>query len=183
MRHDSTHEGRRPRVFDQRYFDDLSAAAGASERRRQHDNLHASHDDPCQRLFNAIGENSYIHPHRHRADPKVETLVAVRGRFALLVFDERGSVTEVVAFGTGADVAAVEVPPEVWHTVVALTPQATLFEVKPGPFDASSAKELAPWAPEERSRAAASFLAALQRAVVASRGAQYCRAEPADPAR
>jgi cupin fold WbuC family metalloprotein len=183
LRHDPTSSALSPRVFDSRYFDELVAAAGMSARLRQHDNLHASPNDPCQRLFNAIGQDSYIRPHRHNTDPKVETLVAVWGRFALLLFNDLGGLTDVVEFGVGTDAMAIELPPALWHTIVALTPQAVLFEAKAGPFNPSAAKELAPWAPDEGSGAAAAFLAELQRTVAAPDGAQYCRAAPGERAR
>jgi cupin fold WbuC family metalloprotein len=162
-----SHENPTPRNFDAAYFDRLCAAAAASPRRRQHDNLHADSAEPCQRLFNAIGEDSYIPPHRHLVDPKTETLVAVRGKCALLLFDDTGHVTAVQPFGIGLDAVAVELRPEVWHTVIAMTPQAVLFETKAGPFDAARAKELAAWAPEEGGASASAYLRRLRVAAVA----------------
>lgn len=154
------------RVFDEAYLDRLSAAAVASPRRRQHDNLHAEPAEPCQRLFNAIGEDSYIRPHRHHVDPKAETLLAVRGAFALLLFDETGRVVAVERFGAGAGAGAVavELPPGAWHTVIALQPRSVLFETKSGPFDPTRAKELAAWAPDEGSAHAPVYLARLRSA-------------------
>lgn len=45
--------------------------------------------------------------------------------------------------------AGVEIPPNSWHTVIALCESAILFEVKGGPFDPLLAKEMAAWAPKE----------------------------------
>jgi hypothetical protein len=42
--------------------------------------------------------------------------------------------------------------------VVALEPGCVLLEVKAGPFDPNQPKDLAPWAPEEGSEAAADYL-------------------------
>jgi len=151
------------------FLDDLVVQAAASPRLRQHANLHASYEEPCQRLFNAIGVESYIRPHRHLADPKVETLLAVRGRMTLVLFDERGRVMQSVPFGAGlsdegCDVG-VELSPGVWHTVLADLPGSVLFEVKAGPFDSNLAKELAPWAPAEGAAEVAEYLHELRRAV------------------
>jgi cupin fold WbuC family metalloprotein len=136
-------------------MDDLARAAKASPRRRQHHNLHQSYGDPCQRLLNAIGPESYIRPHRHSFDPKTETLVALRGLFALVLFGDNGAVREVIRFGTelyaAVECAAVELAPQAWHTVVALVPDAILLEIKAGPFDPGAAKEFASWAPNEGS--------------------------------
>jgi cupin fold WbuC family metalloprotein len=132
---------------------------------RQHLNIHQSYDDPCQRLFNAIGINSYIRPHRHSLDPKTESLFAVRGLFALVLFDQHGNPRNVIRFGSesaGGKVAAgVELSPGDWHTVVALSEGAVLLELKAGPFRPDAAKELASWAPEEGGDAALSYLRSL----------------------
>lgn len=147
----------------------LLAQAASSPRRRQHRNLHQSFAEPCQRLLNAIETSSYIRPHRHSLDPKVESLVAVRGKFALITFGERGLTEFVVPFGTelyGRDErldVGVEIQAGTWHTVIALVPGSVLLEVKSGPFDPGAAKEPAPWAPEESSPSATAYFRELCR--------------------
>lgn len=133
---------------------------------RQHLNIHQSYDEFCQRLFNAIDINSYIRPHRHSRDPKTESLFAIKGIFALVIFDEFGKPLDVVKFGTerfGAHLASgVELSPGTWHTIIALTEEAVLLEIKAGPFDPGAAKELASWAPEEGSSLAQAYLETLR---------------------
>lgn len=157
------------RRFDPAFLDDLVARASSSPRLRQHANLHASYAEPCQRLFNAIGVGSYIRPHRHMADPKTETLLAVRGRLTLVLFDEQGQVMQALPFGVGPGAedcdAGVELSPGAWHTVLADLPGSVLFEVKAGPFEPELAKELAPWAPAEGSAEAAAYTTELRRIV------------------
>lgn len=151
----------------------LIEEAAQSPRARQHRNIHESYEEPCQRFLNAIGMESYIRPHRHSLDPKLECLVAVRGLFALLTFDDDGSIQEVVRFATekyGVDnglSAGVELPPGTWHTIIALIPDSVLLELKAGPFDPRAAKEPAPWAPEEGSTDAAPYLQQLRSLIVA----------------
>lgn len=151
------------------FLDDLVDRAATSPRLRQHANLHASYSEPCQRLFNAIGVDSYIRPHRHMADPKTETLLAVRGRLTLVLFDEQGRVMQALPFGVGLGAedcdAGVELSPGAWHTVLADLPGSVLFEVKAGPFEPELAKELAPWAPAEGSAEAAAYTTELRRIV------------------
>lgn len=93
-------------------------------------------------------------------------LVAVRGLMALIAFDDEGQVTKVVRLGTeqfGAEAcASVEIPPAVWHTVIAFEPGCVLLEIKAGPFDPGQPKDLAPWAPEEDSIDAPHYLAVLE---------------------
>lgn len=155
--------------FSTSFLDDLVSRAVASPRKRQHHNVHASPVEPCQRLFNAIGMDSYIRPHRHLMDPRNELLVAVRGSFAVLRFDDCGEVAGAVRLSTGGDApgaqrfaAGVELEPEDWHTVIALVPDAVLLEVKAGPFSASAAKEFASWSPAEGDAAAAAYLDGLR---------------------
>ena len=140
-------------VFSSEYLNRLITEAQGNNRKRQHQNIHESFDDQCQRLFNAIEPDSYIRPHRHATDPRDEMLIAVRGEMALVTFDGQGAVNKVVRFGAdrknqGIAVGA-EVPSTTWHTVIALEPGSVLLEVKAGPFDPNQPKDLAPWAPEE----------------------------------
>ena len=84
---------------------------------------------------------------------------------ALITFDDQGSVTGILRFGSqnnGSDLAAgAEVASSTWHTVVALEPGCVLLEVKAGPFDPSQPKDLAPWAPDEGSAIAQGYLQGL----------------------
>ena len=157
------------RIFSPDYLDDLVAEARSSSRQRQHRNIHNDYFDPSQRLFNAIEPESYIRPHKHGLVPRAETLIAVRGNMALLVFDDQGDVVECIAFGVNtppsAVAAGVEVPPNTWHTVVALAPGSILLEIKAGPFDPLRPKEFAPWSPAESSPDAAGYLESIGRRV------------------
>jgi len=157
------------KVFDSNYFENLTNQAKGGLRRRQHSNVHESYRDPCQRLFNAIERGSYIRPHRHAADPRDELLIAIRGAMALVTFNDEGAVQGVLrlaADGYGGDAAVgVEVPANIWHTVVALEPGCVLLEVKAGPFDPNRPKDLAAWAPEEESPEASIYLRELETAV------------------
>jgi cupin fold WbuC family metalloprotein len=140
------------KVFSADYLDSLVEEASQSPRARQHRNIHEHYDDPCQRFLNAIGTDSYIRPHRHSLDPKAETLIAVRGQFALITFDDAGAILNIVRFGTETDATVpvgADLPPGTWHTIIALVTGSILLELKAGPFNPNAAKEPAPWAPEE----------------------------------
>lgn len=150
--------------FSSSYLDSLTAQAIASPRRRQHRNVHADYAEQVQRLFNAIEPDSYIRPHQHGLAPRSEMMMAIRGSMALVIFDDTGNITSIHRFAANQTntAAGVEVPAGSWHTVVALEPGSILLEVKAGPFDPSMPKEMAPWAPEEGTTAACSYLATLQ---------------------
>ena len=129
-------------------------------RRRQNLNLHDSHKENCQRFLNAIHVDSYIRPHRHQRNKKKELLIALKGHFSLITFDNAGNFDTSYCFGTESfqPNVGVEVPPSTWHTVVAMARNSILLEVKEGPFSPNISKEFASWAPEEGTKAAASFL-------------------------
>jgi cupin fold WbuC family metalloprotein len=153
------------KIFDITYLNDLTGQAKDHPRLRQHSNIHQNYQDACQRLFNAIEPGSYIRPHRHASDPRDELLVAIRGVMTLMTFDDQGSVTGILRFGSdkhGSDLAVgAEVASSTWHTVVALEPGCVLLEVKAGPFDPNQPKDLASWAPEEGSTMAQGYLQGL----------------------
>jgi len=157
------------KVFSAEYLNNLCADAQRSPRKRQHQNIHESYEDPCQRLFNAIEPESYIRPHKHSTDPGDELLIAVRGSMALVIFDEQGIVIDIVRFGAGRDSEGLSVGAEVacntWHTVIALVPGCVLLEVKSGPFDPNRPKDLAPWAPDESAVDASDYLNKLREGV------------------
>ena len=141
------------------FLDELSEAALRSDRRRMHYCIHADHSDPVQMMVNAVASDSYIRPHRHSLDPKVEHLSALRGTFACFVFDDAGEVLSSKIFGEHGDAPfGITLPPEAWHTVVALDDGA----VKQGPFRPELAKEPADWSPEEGTAEGAALIERLR---------------------
>lgn len=155
-------------AFSPDFLSDLSREATQSPRLRMNRNLHQSPAEVCQRLFNAIEPASYIRPHRHSQPAIVETIIAVRGAFLLVIFDDRGAILDTQRFGAGARAesaglaAGVLVDEGCWHTVVSLEPGSVFFEAKPGPFDPTAPREFASWAPAEGSPDAPAWLAALR---------------------
>lgn len=151
--------------IDHQMLTELSVAARDNPRLRQHLNLHDSYTEPCQRLLNAMEPGSYIQPHRHYLYPKIEFFVALRGRMVLLIFSDSGKIIQTHVFSAGGDLMGAEVPPGAWHTVVSLMEGSVFLEVKPGPYTPLTAKDRAPWAPEEGSPAAKAYLENLVKAV------------------
>ncbi len=151
-------------IIDRAALDDLTERARASPRRRMHRNLHSGYDDPCQHLIIAIEPDSYVRPHRHLTDPKAEAFIALKGRLALFLFDDDGTIASITHMGLGEDVVAVDLPAGVWHAVVSLAPGSVFYEAKSGPFAPDQPKDPAPWAPAEDGDGAADYLAWLKAA-------------------
>jgi cupin fold WbuC family metalloprotein len=152
-------------IVDAKLLDHLTALARQNPRRRMNYNLHASYEEPCQRLLNAVEPGSYIRPHRHLVPPKPECFLAVRGWLAAVIFDDRGGIERVVGLAGGSATLGVDVPPGVWHAIVSLEPGSVFFEAKPGPYLPLSDKDWASWAPAEGSVEAAVYLRNLERTI------------------
>lgn len=151
--------------FDGALLGALSARAAASPRLRQHQNIHHSYADPCQRLLNAIEPGSYLRPYKHARNPRNKLLVALRGRFAAVLFEELGAIERVVPFGAepgpGVNVA-VEIAADCWSSVVSLALGSVLLEVKAGPFDPGEPSTFPGWAPPEGTPEARDFVRRLE---------------------
>ena len=128
----------------------LSEIAAAAPRRRRNLNVHSVLEDPIQRLFNAMEPGTYVRPHRHARAEGWELMMAIRGAFSILTFDDEGTVLERIDLGPGPGQAiAAEIPPYTWHSVAVMARGTVMFEVKPGPYCALSDKDFATWAPNE----------------------------------
>jgi len=130
-------------------LEDLSRRAASTSRRRLNHNLHPTLDDPIQRLLNAFEPGTYLRPHRHLDPPRWELFACLRGRAAVLIFDDRAVVSLRTVVDPAGPAVAVEVAAGVCHTIVSLATGTVMLEVKPGPYVALSDKDFAPWAPGE----------------------------------
>lgn len=158
----------KPRFIDRDLLDRVSALAAQSPRRRKNHNFHAHEADASNRLLNAVEPDSYVQPHRHLDPAKDETMVALRGKFGIVFFDEEGNVTGKEVIEAGGRNLGVNVPHGVYHTVLSLAPGSVFFEAKAGPFQPLTASEKAPWAPVEGDPEAGDFHARMRRLFEAS---------------
>lgn len=119
----------------------LGQQARQSPRLRANSNLHRNLDDPIQRLAIAMEPDTLILPHRH---PHTwEVLIALRGRFTVLLFDDTGKVIERAELGECTSV--IEIPDGGWHAVLSRDTGAVIFEVKHGPYAPIAEADIATW--------------------------------------
>ena len=135
--------------IDQNLFELLSTEAQNSLRRRKNFNFHKNADEPVQRMLNALEPETYARPHRHRGKP--EGFLCLAGKAWMVAFDDTGKVIEHIVISPNGPVYGVDVPENMWHTVIVLEPGTVLYEVEQGPYDPKTAKEFASWAPTEES--------------------------------
>ena len=137
------------KLFDQALLDELVMKAKASPRLRANHNVHEDLHEPVQRLFIAIEPGSYVRPHLHPEAEKWEFFLVLRGKLAVLLFDEKGVVLRREVLSATGPLRGFEIPPNTWHCVVALESGSVFFEVKQGPYIPMSDKGFAAWAPKE----------------------------------
>jgi cupin fold WbuC family metalloprotein len=151
------------RIIDQQLLDRISREARENPRQRKNFNLHRGDESCCHRLLNAMEPESYIRPHRHQEPAKDESLVMVRGRMGVLVFDEAGNVRDHVIISPASAAVAVDIPHGLFHTVISLECGTVFFESKAGPYLALTEEEKGGWAPAEGTSGAAPYLTHLKR--------------------
>lgn len=138
-------------------LDEVSSTAQTSIRRRKNRNFHLTDEAVCHRLLNAIEPGSYVAPHRHLDVNKAETMLVLRGCLGLVIFGGSGEVKQTVELKAGGACFGVDIPPDVWHSVLGLVPGTVFFEAKAGPYVPLNEGERAPWAPIEGDSAASAY--------------------------
>jgi cupin fold WbuC family metalloprotein len=63
--------------------------------------------------------DSYVRPHRHAAGHKDETLIVLRGRFGLLLFDAAGQVATRAVLEPAGELVGTNIPAGTFHSLVA----------------------------------------------------------------
>jgi len=148
--------------IDQALLQHVAEAAGASPRRRKNYNFHADDGDACHRLLNGMETDSYIPPHCHLDSSKDETILILRGKIGMVLFDAAGKLTRTVVLQAGGATLGINIPHGQIHSLVALEPGSVFFESKAGPYAPLSAQEKAAWAPAEGTPDAVQYLAQLK---------------------
>lgn len=157
-------------ILSNTFLKTLNQSAMKNARQRQNFNLHQSYSDQCQVLINSIASDSYIRPHRHSLDKKQEYIFWISGDLAVFIFTDEGQIKSQTRLGSGEFAArGVKVEYWEWHTVVSLEDNSAILEVKSGPFEPSSAKEFALWAPAEVTKKSRNYLDNLKQLAVSDK--------------
>jgi cupin fold WbuC family metalloprotein len=140
-----------------------NAAAQASPRKRIIMQIHRSDTEGVQRMLNFMQKGSYARPHCHPAPEAIETVAVLKGCIGFLVFEPGGTVLSAHRLAA-ADPSRclVDIEPGVWHTLVPLTDDCVVLEIKRGPYCAETDKTFAEWSPEEGSVSAGEYLKQLE---------------------
>jgi len=145
-------------IIDQTLLQQVVNGAVSAPRLRRNYNFHLDNSDACHRLLNAMEPDSYIPPHCHQDASKDETILALKGKFGLVLFGQGGEVTRTVVLQAGGEVLGINIPHGQFHSLVALESGGVFFESKAGPYQPLMTEEKALWAPEENTPDAAVYL-------------------------
>lgn len=127
-------------ILDTALIDGVTAKAKQSPRLRMNHNLHLSLEDKTHRLFNAMEPGTPVPVHRHKES--AETMILVRGRIKVLVYNDDASLREVVELSQDGGGFGIHLEKGEWHTVDVLESGTVMFEVKDGPYIAPSSEDI-----------------------------------------
>ena len=120
--------------------------------------FHKSPSNNLHRMLNALQPNSYVQPHRHLDPPKAESIIVLKGAIIYVEFDNTGEIENYYQLSSDSFNIGIDIEAGVFHTFFAVVEDTVLFKVKPGPYEQSSDKDFAPWAPKESSKNAIEYL-------------------------
>lgn len=138
--------------------------AEASPRRRYPKILHEPGAE-FNRVFNFNMHDTYMQPHMHPGEEKIEEIYVVQGKIAVIYFDDTGKITNITCLEKGK-VEMIRVPAFQWHTYVMLTESAISYETMMGKYDPKTWKTMAAWAPVEGTKESFEYLKFLKNKVI-----------------
>ncbi|YCM43869.1 WbuC family cupin fold metalloprotein [Verrucomicrobiaceae bacterium 227] len=134
-------------------------ASRLSPRLRTMQPIQRSQESRVQRLLNFLQPGTYIQPHCHPLPHATESVCLLAGALDILIFDENGALIERHPLTLSSPL--IDIEPGTWHGMIVQAPDTVIFEVKQGPYDPTTDKTFAAWAPPEGSPKAAHYLAGL----------------------
>lgn len=131
-----------------------------SERRRFPKILH-NPGDVFNRVLNFMMNDSYMQPHLHPGDEKIEKIYIIEGKLAVFFFDDEGEITKITILEKGG-IEMIAVPAFTWHTYAMLTDYAITYETMMGKYDPHTWKDFFTIAPAENTEESIIYLKKLQ---------------------
>jgi cupin fold WbuC family metalloprotein len=147
--------------IDVTLLDALTNEASRVERRRKNYNFHTTSGDLMQRMLNAFEPYTYVRPHRHLDLAKREVFIVLRGKCAVIFYNDIGDVKSVEILDASQGKWGLEISPDEWHAIISLAYGTVVYELKDGPYEAMTDKSFAAWAPKEGDKDVDEYLIAL----------------------
>jgi cupin fold WbuC family metalloprotein len=127
---------------------ELIERAGRNPRKRVRICTHKGIADNLHEMFIIHTRETYVRPHKHLG--KSESFHVIEGAVDVVVFDDRGEITEVIAMGdySSGKTFYYRIADPLYHTLLIRSEVIVFHEATNGPFERSDTL-FAPWAPED----------------------------------
>jgi cupin fold WbuC family metalloprotein len=128
-------------------MEELAERGLANERRRIRLCAHRAPDDDLHDMLIVHGGEAYVRPHLHT--DKVESLSIIDGEADLVLFEEDGTVKDVIEMGSPGSGKAffIRISEPVYHSLIIHSERLMFHEAATGPFRPEG-MVFAPWSPE-----------------------------------
>lgn len=140
----------------------LVAEADPMPRRRTRLCTHRSAEDRLHEMLIVHHRDAYVRAHQHLG--KAESMHIISGETDLILYDDQGTVTEVIAMGDFASGKPFyyRMSDAIFHSLIIRSEWLVFHEVTSGPLRREESR-FAPWAPaDEDAAAVAAFLASVE---------------------
>ncbi|MBU1196076.1 MAG: WbuC family cupin fold metalloprotein [Proteobacteria bacterium] len=144
-----------PQLSEKEIIEHFQNASG-SGRQRYPKILHEPGSE-FNRVFNFMKKDSYMQPHLHPGEEKIEKMYLIKGAFAVLFFDNEGHIKRIVKLEKKKK-TSIEIPAFEWHTYVMLSDEVITYETMMGKYNPETWKKLAIWAPAENTKESKDYL-------------------------
>jgi cupin fold WbuC family metalloprotein len=115
-------------------------------------------------VYNFICSDSYMQPHLHPGDEKVEIIQVISGEVAVIYFGDEGEVSKITILNPDKN-HTIEVPAFTWHTYIMISEEVITYETMHGIYHPETWKTFATWAPPENTIESKKFFDKLKRTV------------------
>ena len=139
-------------------LNELSEKAKKAPRNRINYNFHSDFADPINRMLNCFEPGTYIRPHKHELPDKREVFILLRGKLAVLEFNENGDILECTILSHENGCYGIEIAEKTWHSIICLEKDTVVYELKDGPYEPINDKNFASWSPLEGDATCSEFL-------------------------
>jgi cupin fold WbuC family metalloprotein len=129
---------------------DLKLKASQNPRNRVRLCTHDGVADKLHEMLIIHEKNCYVRPHKHPG--KAESIHIIEGVVDIVIFDNEGSISEVIKMGDYNSVLPfyLRIDTPLYHTLLIRSEVLVFHEITNGPFDRNETL-FAPWAPEDGS--------------------------------
>jgi len=135
------------KIITEKLLNATTIQAKQSPRLRMNHNFHEELNDPLNRLINALEPGTYLRPHRHLNPEKDEAYILLRGKVAVFIFDDEGTIIQKTILDPANGVYGGDIKAGVWHGLIVLESGSVIYEAKEGPYAPLTEENFAPWSP------------------------------------